>query len=205
VTTSAARQLVADCDIGVAGGVSRVQESRSDEELFAAYLAGDAQAFGRIVVRWTPTLRGIMARGGAAPSEVDELVQEVFLRLHRSARDFRPDAMLRPYLLTIALNLKRESTRQRVRRSVLAPVDRERDPESVAGKASSSDSRLDVQSVLGQLPEPQRVVIELHWFLGLPFQEIAQAVGASVGAVKVRAHRGYEQMRALLLGGDDES
>ena len=181
-----------------------MQESGTDEELFAAYLAGDRRAFGRLVVRWTPALRGIMARGGADPSEVEELVQEVFLRLHRSARDFRPGAPLRPYLLTIALNLKRETSRQRGRRAVLAPMDRERDPESVAGRASSSDSRLDVATVLGQLPEPQRQVIELHWFLGLPFQEIALAVGASVGAVKVRAHRGYEQMRALLLGGGDE-
>ena len=78
------------------------------------------------------------------------------------------------------------------------------DPETVAGRGVSSDSRLDVEAALGRIPEAQRQVIELHWFAGLPFQDIAEAVGASVGAVKVRAHRGYEAMRALLLGGGDD-
>jgi RNA polymerase sigma-70 factor (ECF subfamily) len=204
VITSAVPRIVADWDIGEARSEGRLEESRSDEDLFAAYVAGDALAFGRLVSRWTPTLRGILARGGAPPSEVDELVQEVFLRLHRSAADFRPGSQLRPWLLTIALNLKRESVRQRVRRSSLAPMDRDRDPETVAGRGASSDSRLDVEAALGRIPEAQRQVIELHWFAGLPFQDIAEAVGASVGAVKVRAHRGYEAMRALLLGGGDD-
>lgn len=156
------------------------------------------------MARWTPALRALMTRGGASPAEVDELVQEVFLRLHRSAADFRPGAPLRPFLLTIALNLRRETSRQRARRSVLAPMDAERDPASVGATPSSSDDKLDVDKLLGELPEAQRTVIELHWFLGLPFPDIAEAVGASVGAVRVRAHRGYEQLRALLAGGGDE-
>jgi hypothetical protein len=51
------------------------------------------------------------------------------------------------------------------------------------------------------LPADQREVIELHWFDGLEFPEVAQVVGASVSAVKVRAHRGYVRLRAAL--GDD--
>jgi DNA-directed RNA polymerase specialized sigma24 family protein len=55
--------------------------------------------------------------------------------------------------------------------------------------------------VLGDLPADQREVIELHWFDGLEFPEVAQVVGASVSAVKVRAHRGYVRLRQAL--GDD--
>ena len=42
----------------------------------------------------------------------------------------------------------------------------------------------------------------MHWFLGLPFPEIARVVGASVPAVKVRAHRGYARLRELLRGSE---
>ena len=55
-----------------------------------------------------------------------------------------------------------------------------------------------VHTALAQLVPAQRVVIELHWFQGLPFAEIALAVGASLSAVKVRAHRGYKKLRELL-------
>jgi len=58
-----------------------------------------------------------------------------------------------------------------------------------------------VARVLRELPADQREVIELHWFDGLEFPEVATVVGASVSAVKVRAHRGYVRLRAAL--GDD--
>jgi RNA polymerase sigma-70 factor (ECF subfamily) len=57
-----------------------------------------------------------------------------------------------------------------------------------------------VRQALGQLSAEQRAVIELHWFDELPFAEIATIVGASAGAVRVRAHRGYEALRKTLGG-----
>jgi RNA polymerase sigma-70 factor (ECF subfamily) len=55
-----------------------------------------------------------------------------------------------------------------------------------------------LQSALTKLREGQREVIELHWFEGLSFAEIATRVGASLSAVKVRAHRGYGRLREIL-------
>jgi RNA polymerase sigma-70 factor (ECF subfamily) len=51
---------------------------------------------------------------------------------------------------------------------------------------------------LATLPADQRRAIELHWIEERPFAEIAEMVGASVSAVKVRAHRGYKKMRVWL-------
>jgi RNA polymerase sigma-70 factor (ECF subfamily) len=51
---------------------------------------------------------------------------------------------------------------------------------------------------LTKLPPDQRDVIVLHWLQGLSFAEVSRAVGASVNAVKVRAHRGYVSLRKLL-------
>ena len=55
-----------------------------------------------------------------------------------------------------------------------------------------------MRRVLRLLPEAQREVIELHWFDGLSFQEVAVALGISTSAAKVRAHRGYARLKAEL-------
>ncbi len=59
-----------------------------------------------------------------------------------------------------------------------------------------------VRQALARLPESQRAVIQLHWFDGLSMSEVADVVGASVSAVKVRAHRGYKVLRAALEATD---
>ena len=74
-------------------------------------------------------------------------------------------------------------------------------PAVAALGAAQVDARRTLQRVLGELPADQREVIELHWFDELEFPEVAQVVGASVSAVKVRAHRGYVRLRQAL--GDD--
>lgn len=60
------------------------------------------------------------------------------------------------------------------------------------------ETRAQVRAALERLPESQRSVIQLHWFDGLSMAEVADVVGASVSAVKVRAHRGYKALRAAL-------
>ena len=67
--------------------------------------------------------------------------------------------------------------------------------------AARVEARRTLARVMADLPADQREVIELHWFDGLEFPEVAQVVGASVSAVKVRAHRGYVRLRQAL--GDD--
>jgi RNA polymerase sigma-70 factor (ECF subfamily) len=61
-----------------------------------------------------------------------------------------------------------------------------------------AETREQVREALDRLPESQRTVIQLHWFDGLSMSEVADVVGASVSAVKVRAHRGYKVLRTAL-------
>ena len=177
-------------------------DPRTDEELFEAYRAGDTAAFAVIVARWTPALHRLVRRDVARATEADELVQEAFLHLHRSAADFRRGERLRPWLVTITLNLRRELARRRARKPESPlELDGRRDPSVHQPPVlEERDARRQIDRALGVLPDAQREVIELHWFAGLPFSEVAERVGASVSAVKVRAHRGYERMRAALRG-----
>jgi len=175
----------------------------TDEELFARHVAGDAEAFDALVDRYAPRLLGLMRRSVRRKEDAEELVQETFLHLHRSAADFQQGRPLRPWLMTIALNTRREYLRRKARRPE-APLDLDghRDPVATDPRwADKRDARKQVEQALAGLSAGQREVIELHWLAGLSMAEVAQAVGASLSAVKVRAHRGYAAMRAAISGG----
>ena len=170
----------------------------SDEELMASYVAGDPAAFEAIYERYASRLAGVFWRGVPA-GDVADLVQQTFLQLHRARRDFRPGAPLRPWLFSIAFNLKRKSFRDASRRGASL----ERDPAVDAGESADLQAREEagrVRAALAMLRTGQREVIELHWFEGLPFAEVARRLGSSLSAVKVRAHRGYQKLRAFLEG-----
>jgi RNA polymerase sigma factor (sigma-70 family) len=179
-----------------------LSDPRSDEQLMEAYVAGNSAAFRIIFERYAPLLMRAMLRELYVREEANDLVQQTFLQLHRARADFDADQKLKPWIFTIALNLKREYFRRKKRRPERS-LDAESavEPMVAALGAAQVDARRTLQRVLGTLPADQREVIELHWFDGLEFPEVAQVVGASVSAVKVRAHRGYVRLRAAL--GDD--
>jgi RNA polymerase sigma-70 factor (ECF subfamily) len=172
---------------------------QSDEELMAAYIAGDRAAFDQLFERYAPRLLRVLARQLASADEADDLLQQTFLQLHRSRHDFRPGAEVRPWLYTIALNLKREYFRRRKRRpqSELR-LDGYRDPQVAPHGAERVDAARALQRAFADLSPDQREVIELHWFEGFGFPEIAELVGANLNTVKVRAHRGYQVLRRVL-------
>jgi RNA polymerase sigma-70 factor (ECF subfamily) len=171
---------------------------KSDEELMTEYLGGSSAAFGELFSRYAPMLLRIMRRRLRSAEDADELVQQTFLQMHRARNDFDAGRKLRPWLMTIAFNLQRELFRKRQRRPE-APLDTEplapssdRTPFEKAVRAEQ------LRNALASLPEAQRVVIELHWFDELSFPEVAEVLGLTVSAVKVRAHRGYKALRGVL-------
>lgn len=168
----------------------------------AAYVAGDAAAFRVIFERYAPLLLRAMLRELYVREEANDLVQQTFLQLHRARADFDAGQKLKPWVFTIAMNLKREYFRRKKRRPERS-LDAEGALEPAVGAlgAARVDAQRTLSRVMGNLPADQREVIQLHWFDGLDFPEVALVVGASVSAVKVRAHRGYVRLRLAL--GDD--
>ncbi len=164
-----------------------------------AYISGDKSAFRELFQRYTPILQRAMARDLRSPEEANDLVQQTFLHLHRSRLDFEPGRKLKPWVFTIALNLKREYFRRSKRRHETS-LDVEGAVEPFEGPRGQerSDAARETARALAALPADHREVIELHWFGGLSFPEVAEAVGSTVAAVKVRAHRGYVALRARL-------
>jgi RNA polymerase sigma-70 factor (ECF subfamily) len=177
---------------------------RTDEELMAAYVAGDQAAFAELFQRYSPLLLRALRRQIGNEADAAEIVQQTFLQMHRARNDFDTGRRLRPWLMTIAFNLRREHFRRRGRRPE-APLEVEPtapdrgDPVERAGEASR------LRAALATLPAGQREVIEMHWLDELSFPEVAEITGLTVSAVKVRAHRGYKLLRQALetVTGDD--
>jgi RNA polymerase sigma factor (sigma-70 family) len=173
----------------------------TDEDLMTAYVKGDKAAFRTLFERHSPVLLRVMRHQLRKPEDARDLVQQTFLQLHRSRQDFREGAKLKPWLFTIAMNLKREYFRRAGRRPE-APLSPDGPEPSIAPRGQERvEAQDEVVFALGGLPEDQREVILLHWLAGIPLPEVADLVGASLSAVKVRAHRGYAGMRRA-LGGD---
>ncbi len=164
----------------------------------AAYVAGNAQAFRELFERLAPGLERYLLRDLAQREEARDLVQQAFLQLHRARLDFDPNKRLKPWLYTIALNLKRELFRRKKRRPERPDAEAaEREPVAPRGQ-EQTEARRSVTWALARLPADQREVIELHWFGELSFPEPAGSLGIGVAAAKVRAHRGYVKLRELL-------
>lgn len=179
-------------------GCSVVSGLPTDEELMAAYVAGNAQAFRELFERLAPGLERYLLRDLAEREEARDLVQQAFLQVHRARLDFDPTKRLKPWLYTIALNLKRELFRRKKRRPERSDSEAaEREPVAPRGQ-EQTEARRSVSWALARIPDDQREVIELHWFGGLSFPELAESLGIGVPAAKVRAHRGYVRLRELL-------
>ena len=162
----------------------------------AAHVAGESGAFEELFGRYAPLLLGVMTRQVASAEDARDLVQQTFLQVHRARLDFDPRAKFRPWVFTIGFNMCRQLGRSRSRRR-----------ESPSNDASQSertapigdlDAAHDVRAALAQIPADYREAIVLHWYEGLSFEEASVVVGASVTALKLRAHRGYKMLRALL-------
>ncbi len=169
----------------------------------AEYVAGAAAAFDQLFTRYSPILLRIMRRRLRNEQDAVELVQQTFLQLHRARNDFEAGRTLRPWLMTIAFNLQRELFRRRLRRPEATL-----DAEPVAPSSDRTPFEKDAQrerlrAAVAELPAAQRQVIELHWFEELSFPEVAEILGLTVSAVKVRAHRGYKALRKALEVTDD--
>jgi RNA polymerase sigma-70 factor (ECF subfamily) len=181
----------------------------TDEQLMSRYVSGENEAFQEIFRRHAPALLGMMRRHVRGSEEANDLVQQTFLHLHRARNDFRQGALLKPWLFTIGMNCLREQFRRKTRKKE-SPLEEEIEAKLVAEYETLEDRQEAklrqerVRAALLVLPDNQREVIEMHWFQGRPFEEIAKMLGASLSAVKVRAHRGYTRLRAALAEAEKE-
>jgi RNA polymerase sigma-70 factor (ECF subfamily) len=176
-----------------------------DEPLMVRYLAGDHQAFAQLFTRLAPRVYGFFMRCFGEATLAEELVQATFLHMHRSRTTYRVGLPVRPWLFTIAAQVRRDELRRRYR--LKEDSDEEtlvRAETAMAMTAARDDGERQreraarVRHAIDQLPESQRVVVQLHRFEGLTFAQIADILGTTALAVRARAFRAYETLRVEL-------
>lgn len=175
----------------------------ADEIWMERFVQGQAAAFDVLFARHAGAVRRYVARV-AGPAAADDLTQTTFLSLVRARGRYRPGSPFKPWLFAIATNAARDHLRRRRPEELTSDGAPPHDVAAEAGPARDPGLERQVRAALEQLPAPQREAILLHRFEGLSFAEIAQTLGVTESAVKVRAHRGYLRLRELLqmLRGD---
>jgi RNA polymerase sigma factor (sigma-70 family) len=174
-------------------------EVDSDELLMERFCSGDSGAFDALFRRHAKMVHAFLTRLSGTKAAADDLTQTAFLSVVRARARFRRGAAFKPWLYAIAANAARDLRRRRRDEST-------EDGEVAANLAAESPEPRDtglenaVRSALTRLPEKYRETIVLHRYEGLSFTEIAEVLDVPVGTAKIRAHRGYEQLREMLRG-----
>lgn len=174
-------------------------ENSTDLELIARWKAGDEQAATTLVARHAQALaRFAMSLGQR--SEVEEVVQDTFVRAFGSIDAFRADSSLRTWLFTIERRLILDRRRAERRRRDDAPVDeREATTEFDAlDGLIAEEAELRVRTAVERLSRLQREVFLLRVNEGLSYKEIAEIVGSTEGAARVHYHNAMRAVKESL-------
>jgi RNA polymerase sigma-70 factor (ECF subfamily) len=179
--------------------------SRALDVAMDRYARGEDAAFGELYDGLAPRLQSFLQRYTRDRARAEDVVQQTMLQIHRARGRFTPGAQVVPWAFAIARRLLIDMHR-RGGREVLAPTS----DETLTQVMAALDDRADDVAIaketaqrlseeLARLPENQRVAFELIKQDGLSVAEAAQVLGTTVAAVKLRAHRAYEAMRAALV------
>jgi RNA polymerase sigma-70 factor, ECF subfamily len=179
-------------------------ETTGDSSLVLAAREGDRAAFGGLYARYARMVHGILL-ARVPPSDVDDLVQDVFLRALPRLRDLRDVARFGPWLATITRNRANDYYRQT--RAVAAVTESlpEDEAELPASSTAPNAEAAMILAFVRSLPDAYRETLILRLVEGMTGPEIAARTGLTPGSVRVNLHRGMQQLREKLgqasLGG----
>lgn len=177
-------------------------------DLMARYCDGDASAFRELYAQVAPRLLGYLTKMAKSRTVADDLVQQTFLKLHRARGAYVRGADPVPWIYAIGHRTFIDHVRKD-KRAIVKVGEGETLPEVRADLRGETDDRRDESSAdpelvratldaLQQLPAQQREAVVLTKLDGKSVAEAAEIAGTTVGAMKVRAHRGYEALRKVL-------
>ena len=180
---------------------------RTEAELIAAVLKGDASSFEPLIQKYSPRVFATARRYARLEREVEDIAQEVWLKAFQKLGSFRGEAPFEHWLMRLTVRTCYDFLRghQRKREAAFSELsDSENDwlerfftgPDSASENADAA--RQLVERILAQLSPPARLIITLLEIEERPVKEISKLTGWSVPLVKVRAFRARAEMRKIL-------
>lgn len=187
-------------------------EALGDEQLMERYAGGDVVAFEILLGRHERKLLNFVYRSVGDRDRATDLVQDIWVRVVKTADRYKPQAKFTTWLFTIARNACIDESRRRAKRrtssldapisddSETARVERVHDPAAVgASTRMTRDEFLDrLREGLAALPDEQREVFVLRHYEGMRFVEIAQLFGLSENTVKSRMRYALATLRGYV-------
>jgi RNA polymerase sigma-70 factor (ECF subfamily) len=174
-------------------------DGQRDLELIARWKSGDERAATELVERHASALARFAVSSGER-NEVDELVQDTFVRAFASIDGFRGESSFRTWLFTIERRLlidRRRAEKRRRDRTEIQDSDSATEFSALDGMvADETQQRL--QRVVQRLSPTQREVFTLRVAEGLSYKEIADAVGTTEGAARVHYHNAMRAVKEFL-------
>jgi RNA polymerase sigma-70 factor (ECF subfamily) len=159
---------------------------------------GDDTAFGELVDRYKNLVYGLIYRLVADNAQVDDLAQEVFLKVHRGLPYFRGEARLSTWIYRIVQNVCSQARSRRAPEVSLDDRDRPKEPALVDAAFADLELRDRLQKALAQPPDHYRFLIAAHYLEGIQYEALAEMLDVPLGTVKTHLYRAKRQLRELL-------
>ena len=182
----------------------------ADQQLVERVQKGDKRAFEVLVLKYRHRIFSLVSRFVRDPDEVQDVVQEAFIKAYRALPAFRGDSAFYTWLYRIAINTAKNYLVSRSRRPPGVDIEVE-DAEYLEGAGSLRDNadpesllateqlRAAVDGAIRRLPEDLRTALSLREYEGLSYEEIAEVMRCPVGTVRSRIFRAREAVDAEIL------
>lgn len=186
---------------------SRDASTAEDIHLMERISAGEEEAFKLLIEKHQHAVVGTVSKMLGSPTEAEDISQQVFLRVWKSASTYKPTAKFTTFLFTIVRNLVfNEMRRKKTRKQVSIEEQGEDWGMEVPDKSTPAPSEEALQEELirvvdmaiADLPEPQRIAIVLRRYENLPYEEISKVLNTSVSAVKSHLFRARTTLKKEL-------
>ncbi len=173
-------------------------EDRELRDLMTRYQDADAAALEELVVRISAPLLRFFGRSGIGRNDAEDLLQDCWVRIHRSRHTYRSSEPLMPWIYAIArhtrLDAYRKQRRLQSREVLVASI-----PEGLHQTMPEAVPEQDLfERLVASLPDAQREVMVMLKVSGMSIDEVARATSSTPGAVKQKAHRAYTALRRAL-------
>jgi RNA polymerase sigma-70 factor (ECF subfamily) len=185
--------------------VHAIDPQLHERELVELSLQGSREAFGLLVVRFSRIVRAVCLSRTGMHQDLDDMVQEVFLRAYHGLRRLKTAESFGAYVHRIATNLCVDRLRRRGRAGrTLEEVDLE--PEPIRVQDIAEDRLSELRRQVGRLPESLREVVLLFYFHEMSYAEMAELLGITEAAVNQRLNRARQRLRtAFGVGTESEA
>jgi len=180
---------------------------RTETELIAAVLKGDAASFEPLVEKYSPRIFGMARRYAKRESEVEDIAQQIWMKAFERLGSYRSEAPFEHWLMRLAVRTCYDSLRahRRNRETTFSELSEPEEDwldrfvsEPAAAHENAEAARQLVERVLEQLSPAARLVITLQEIEGRTLKDVSALTGWSVPLVKVRGFRARAEMRRVL-------